>query len=544
VSVATTPAPAGAARRGPRLDRRDVAVVVGPTLLAAALSVIGLTSRSLGFDEGATAAIVSQHGAALGRALARDGGNMSGYYLVMHVLVGAFGDGPWVLRLPSVVFAALTPGLVAAIALALWRDRRVASVAAVLCAVSVPLVYWGQTARGYAPMTCLACAAMLAFVRFAAAVGEGRPWPGAVGEGRPWRGAAIAWLLAMTAAAYCGFIVVLLVPVQLIALALTPGGRRALPRFGAFVVALGVLCVPLMVLAQSRGSGQLFWVPKPNQQADTQVMQSLTASGLQSTFHRVFTTTPGWIATSVVLLAMIGFGAWRWSHGGAEDRLVQWPARLLVVWIVVPGLFTFLESLVTQPLFQPRNLLTSFPAIALALALGLCDRRLPRWTAAAGLGLALFIRVVPLAAAYGVSPEPWRAVSARVLAAARPGDCVAFYPEDARNAFRWYEERAAPAVRRRAPRSVLPAVGWSATTPYVEIYRTLPAARIAGLRAGCRRMWLVSSHEGQQKGPPQAVRHRLVWLGFRSRLQRVFGRGPRLTAGWASAIHVELMDGR
>jgi len=532
VSVAAQPQTA-TPRRSPRLDRRDAAVVAGPALLAAVLSLIGLTSRSLGFDEGATIAIVSQHGAALGHAIARDGGNMSGYYLLMHVLVGAFGDGPWVLRLPSVAFAALTPGFVAAIALALWRDRHVALVGATLCAVSLPLIYWGQTARGYAPMTCLACAAMLAFVRFAAAAREGRPgW-----------GAALAWLVAMTAAAYCGFIVVLLVPVQLIALWLAVG-RRALARFGGMLIALLVLCVPLLVLAHRRGSGQLFWVPKPNHQVDTQVMQSLTGSGLQSTFHRVFITTPGWIATSVVMLGLIGFGAWRLTHGRPEDRLAGWPAQLLAVWIVLPGLVTFLVSLVTQPLFQPRNLLPSFPAVALALALGLCDRRLPRWLAGLGLALALLIRVVPLAAAYSVSPEPWAAVSERVLAQSRPGDCIAFYPEDGRNAFRWYESRAAPSVRRRAPRSVLPAVAWSATTPFVEIYRTLPASRIAALRASCSRMWLVSSHEGQQSGPPEAIRHRRQWLAFRSALQRVFGRGPRSTDGWASAIHVELMGGR
>jgi len=532
VSLATRPG-AGVPRRGARRDRRDLAVMLGPVLLAGVLSVIGLTSRSLGFDEGATIGIVSQHGAALGHAIARDGGNMSGYYLLMHVLVGAFGDGLWVLRLPSAVFAALTPGFVAAIALALWRDRRVAAIGASLCAVSLPLVYWGQTARGYAPMTCLACAAMLAFVRFTTAVQEGRPW----------RGAALGWLVAMVAAAYCGFIVVLLVPVQLIAL-WSAAGRRGLARFAALLVALLILCIPLIVLAHRRGSGQLFWVPKPNHQVDTQVMQSLTGSGLQSTFHRVFITTPGWIATSVVLLGLIGFGAWRLTHGGGEDRLAAWPARLLAVWIVVPGLLTFLVSLVTQPLFQPRNLLPSFPAVALALALALCDRRLPRWLAGFGLVLALFIRVVPLAAAYGVSPEPWAAVSERVLAESRPGDCIAFYPEDGRNAFRWYLSRAAPGLRRRAPRAVLPAVPWSVTTPFVEIYRTLSVSQISALRAGCTRMWLVSSHEGQQSGPPEAIRHRSEWLSLRSRLQTVFGRGPRTTDGWASAIHVELMGGR
>lgn len=535
MSSATLPPRAGADPPEPpphphRSRAADLALLAGPSALAAVLSLISLTGRSLGFDEGATVAIVSQHGAALGRAIERDGGNMSGYYLLLHVLVGAFGDGPWVLRLPSVVFAALTPGLVAAIGLVLWDDRRAAGLGAVLCAVSLPLIYWGQTARGYAGGLCLACASMLAFLLFTRAVTEGRrSWP-----------TALVYVLATTCAAYCGFIVLLVVPVQVIVLLRR---RTALVRFAAPVAAVAVLCVPLAVLAVRRGSGQLFWVPKPNHQLDSQVMQSLTASGLQSTFHRSFTTTVGWIATSVVLLAVIALIALlRRRNPRTEDRLAGWGTLTVFVWLVLPGLVTFLASLVAQPIFQPRNLLLSVPALALALGLLLTDRRLPRGLALVAVALALLIRVVPVVDAYGVSPEPWQQVTARVLAAARPGDCIAFYPEDARNAFRWYAARAH--ALGRAPRVVLPAVGWSTTRPYVEIYRTLSRSQISALRPGCRRLWFVSSHEGQAAGPPVAVQHREQWLAFRARLERVFGSGPVRTFGWASAIHVELMPGR
>jgi mannosyltransferase len=169
---AATVAAGSASDRSPGTGRsrdgrgRDAAVLAVPALLGLALCLISLTGRSLGFDEGATVAIVSQHGHALWRGIAHDGGNMSGYYLLMHALVGWFGDGPWVLRLPSAVFAGVTPGLVAAIALALWDDRRAAWIAGVLAAVSLPLVYWGQTTRGYAGMLCFACAGVLCLVRF------------------------------------------------------------------------------------------------------------------------------------------------------------------------------------------------------------------------------------------------------------------------------------------------------------------------------------------------------------------------------------------
>ena len=52
---------------------------------------ISLTTRSLWLDEAATVAIASQHGSALWSAIAHDGGNMLGYYALLHVLVGWFG---------------------------------------------------------------------------------------------------------------------------------------------------------------------------------------------------------------------------------------------------------------------------------------------------------------------------------------------------------------------------------------------------------------------------------------------------------------------
>src|SRR5437763_13417841 len=106
IATETKAADARAQQPGPTRERRlrprwparhcwigDAAVVAVPALLAGALCLVDLTGRSLGFDESATASIVSQHGAALGHGIAQDGGNMSGYYVLMHALVSLFGRG-------------------------------------------------------------------------------------------------------------------------------------------------------------------------------------------------------------------------------------------------------------------------------------------------------------------------------------------------------------------------------------------------------------------------------------------------------------------
>ncbi len=510
---------------------RDRAAIAVPALLAAVLSVTAIGSRSLGFDEGATVAIVSQHGSALGSAIARDGGNMAAYYLLMHVLVGWFGTGLTVLRLPSAVSLVVTVALVGALGRRLF-DRRVAVIAGLLCAVSLPLVYWAQTARAYAPMLVFVCAGFLAFLVLAddTAPVSRRRW------------AVAGYVVAMALATYCSLMAVLVVPAQLLALALTRQ-QAALRRFAWALVAVAACCIPLAILAVRRGTGQLFWVPRPSRKVETQVLQSLTSSGLQPSFHPRFTTTVGLMATVLVLLglatAVVRARRRTRGRGSGDEPLIGWPVALVLIWIAVPVVLTFLYSLVSQPIFLPRNLLTCLPAVALSLAVVITDRRLPRAAAPAILLVVLVIRAVPLAAGYGVSPEPWQAATDNVLTRSAPGDCVAFYPLDGRNAFAYYVRSS----RRPAPRSVLPAIPWGATTPFVERYATLSAAQVSSARAGCRRLWFVSSHEGQKDGPARALANRAGYLRLDARLERAFGHGRIEQYGYASPIHVQLLSG-
>jgi len=83
----------------------DVAAVAGPVVLAVALCLYELSGRSLWLDEAATVAIAGQHGSALWHAIGHDGGNMLGYYALLHVLIGWFGDAAFVIRLPSALAA-------------------------------------------------------------------------------------------------------------------------------------------------------------------------------------------------------------------------------------------------------------------------------------------------------------------------------------------------------------------------------------------------------------------------------------------------------
>jgi hypothetical protein len=372
-------------------------------------------------------------------------------------------------------------------------------------------------------MVAFVCAGVLAFIVLTDPREDETPGR------RPW----IAYVLAMTLAMYCSFVAVLVVPAQLLVLARR---RAALRRLGSALAAVAVLSLPLAVLAVRRGSGQLFWVPRPSQMVDTQVLQSLTSAGLQPSFHHTATT---YFAMWAIVAAVVALVV------DAVRRQLPWATAMVLSWCLVPAALTFLYSLVSQPIFVPRNLLISTPAVALALAPLISDRRFPRVLAVTTLVGVLVLRAIPVGHSYGVSPEPWQTVTADVLAQARPGDCIAFYPEDGRMAFQYYVGTGAAALRR-APRSVLPIVAWGVVRPYVEDYATLTPSQITARAAGCRRMWLVSSHEGQADGPAPSRANRAQYLRLDAELERVFGSGragPISKFGYASTIHLQLLPG-
>ena len=480
---------------------RDVVLVAAPALLAVGLCLIQIDRRSLGFDEAATVAIASEHGAALRSAIAHDGGNMSGYYVLLHWLIGAFGHGELTLRLPSAIAAGLAVALTELLALRLF-DRRVALSAGLLMAVSLPLVFWGQSARSYAFLVALSAGSFLAFV---ALLDSSRP-----------RIAWVVYVLCTTLALYASLMAVLIVLAQVVAFG---WHRTRIRAVGAAIGAVAALSVPLAILIANRGSGQLFWVPRPNLTAVREVSVALSSAGLEPSI-RATSTTYALLVLTLFLLCAAAVGT------VAGER--RWPGLLVLSWLGVPIALAVGESFIGPSIFVPRNLLMVLPTVALLLAWGIA--RLPAgWLVLAAL---IALRALQLAPAYGVSPEDWRAATAYVMQNANRGDCVAFYPSDGRNAFRYY-------AGGRPPRSVLPAVPWADARAYIENYATLTKPP-----AGCGRVWLVSSHVGQANGPARSRANLARYRSLLSMLAGSYGQPHTREFGYADAVTVELFAPR
>ncbi len=521
-----------------------VAAVVG-----ALLAAVDLGTRSLWLDEGSTFAIVSQHGAALWRGIAHDGGNMLLYYLVMHVLVAWFGDATWVMRLPSVIANGLTGALVAALALRLFAgNRRLATAAGLLAVVSLPLVFWGQNVRGYAWLVTLSVGSFLALLAILQTPGE-RP---------PSRRAICAYVLTTLAALYIGYDVALLLPAQLALLALYRERARLVIACLALVA---LLSVPLLVLAAQRGSGQLFWVTPLGWPIAGRATLALFSAAFVPNFHRTSTTAPTVILmglavlTGLVLATRTVIQAARRREHRREHAA---PLLLILSWTLVPTVLTVAVYAAGEPIELSRVTILELPALALLVAWALLRAEVRPALGAAAVAVLLALRLLQVIPNYGVSPEPWNTVTAYVLhatPASRPA-CVAFYPQDGREAVDYYLKASPQGLRLDttgpssgpargadpAPslRPMLPSLPWGAIRPYVERYGTLDPTQQARIAGECPRLWLIASHEGQAHGTHQSLANLRRYHRLERELRTRYQHSSLRSFGWASPIKVRL----
>ena len=103
-------------------------------------------------------------------------------------------------------------------------------------------------------------------------------------------------------------------------------------------------------------------------------------------------------------------------------------------------------------------------------------------------------------------------------------------------AFAYYAGRGV-----RAPRSVLPAVPWSKVRPYVEDYATLSKRQLSTVASQCKRLWFVSSHQGQPSGPAGSRANYARSQTLRGALAAEFaGEQPAVRFGYAAPVRVQL----
>ncbi|MEU6666133.1 glycosyltransferase family 39 protein [Streptomyces sp. NPDC046727] len=453
------------------------------------------------------------------------------YYLLLHAVL-AVHPGEVVLRLPSVLAAAGTAGMVAALGSRLVRPR-VGLWAGLLYAVTPMAGHYAQEGRSYALVAAGATGATLLFVR---AVRGGSWWPYGVVLGLT------CWLHEFA---------VLLLLAHAVSLALARPGGRVWRGWGCTATAVVLALLPMVVVSRGQ-SAQLAWLRPPTGE---------TAGGLLR--HLLGPTDEVyWVCLGLALVGLAGIV-------GRRGEITCAGVALPVV--VVPPVALMLASQVS-PLYVDRYVLYALSGAPLLVACGADrvaglvarlrtgDRRVPALPGALGLarpgGIPRPLLPSPCATLTGVlaitlsalhqypvlhkdrdparRPDDLAAVSRLAARQLRPGDPVLFLPLSMRNVALTY-----PGAFRGVRDVALVSGAAESGTLYG---REAGVAELRRRLARLDRVWVVADRRTlagrwAPRGPVERTKAAVLWQQFTGREGAV--------RGWVTVrLYVRPVSGR
>ena len=362
------------------------------------VSVVAIGTPSFWGDEAASVMSAERSIPSLFRMLGTVDAVHGAYYLFLHFWIRLFGASETAVRFPS----AIAVGFVVAGLYVIARQlstRRVAVIAALVCAVLPRLVTIGGEGRSYAFSTAIAVWLTVLLLRLMDRRAIGR-WP--------W----LAYAAGLAIGIYAFLYLALLIAVHGAYIVLrrqAPGVRR---RWLQAIVVAGILTGPILYFGYSE-----------RQQIAFLGHRNYAKFGLITTtqwFGNPLFATTAWIA---IALAIVGIVI-AIRRGSRVDRL----APLAIVWLALPTALLLAINLVT-PSYNLRYLSMSTPAAALLIALGIVTLR-RRWLVAAAtiavLALALPANIKDRGPYSNDGGSDWRQASAYVAAHSQPGDAVLF----------------------------------------------------------------------------------------------------------------------
>jgi hypothetical protein len=366
--------------------------VIGILLVWLVIVVPGLSVAPL--TDAEALAVLGADGSALpqGAAVPVDG---IGWRAVLGMWIGAGGDGPGTLRLPSAIAGAIVLAFVAAI------GRRAAGghvglIAMLLLGASAPFVLAGS--RGGGEMAAILCTVAAALVLL---TGPERGGPLAV------LAATLLGVLAVWSSVWSAPALAALAAWVVLQHRRTSADRLAPWAGPALIVALGIgaaLVLPLAVLGT-----------RP------EVEFGLGRGDALATVLRDDGRLPTLVAGVLALgaAAITGFLGWRRRDATAGDLIILWALLPLGVAGVLTGL---------RPVPTSAIAVSALPAVALAIPIVVKSIRPALLRVAAVGGLAAMVVLGTAAWASVLPPLDQRAVAAYLAAERLPGDVVVVGP--------------------------------------------------------------------------------------------------------------------
>jgi mannosyltransferase len=402
-----------------------LALLIGPAVLAG-LGAWGLArDGAYGNDEAATrwASLLPLH--ALFHLLGHLDAVHALYYLGMHVWV-VFGSGPVALRLPSLLAAAATSGVVTALGRRLSGSTIVGVIAGLLYAISPFVMFYAQTARSYAIVSLVVAITTTVFVRALDAEREDAARSVVV---RRW----IAYAVLVALAGWLNEIALLAVGAHAVTLLVTGYPWRARWHWLTAAVLGGAAVLPLFKISYGEKSHV--------------AAGHVSVQAIHHLFGSFFGPYPSALVVTigcavVALLPTAHARAALADHPPLEvwrDRGPVGVASVALPLLLIPPTLLIVESAISTPLFISRYLLYCVTGAVLLVAHGahrisckLLASREPAWIWVPGIALVIFVLVVQLSDAQrirtpGSRERDFGAPAAYVGANARPGDGVLFF---------------------------------------------------------------------------------------------------------------------
>lgn len=364
-------------------------------LFAAVVSAAGAARPSLWFDEAATISASTRSVPELWQLVHNIDAVHGLYYLLMHGWYAVFPVTEFWSRLSSCLAVA---GAAAGVVLLgrQFSTRTVAVCAGVVFAILPRTTWAGIETRSYA-LTALVAVWCTVLLVVATRAERRVLWP--------------AYGLTLVAATTFNVFLVLLVPVHAVAVAVM--ANRSARRWWAGTSAVAVLIVAPFVLYTRTQIVQVRWIAPLGENTVIQVLRT------QYFDHSAAFA----VLAGVVLAATMATRRYReWGRG--EWLLVA----VAVGWIVLPTAVLLLYSVFAKPIYYPRYLSFTAPAMALLLAVCLVSlaRTRERVTAVlAVLALAATPNyLVAQRGPYAKGGMDFSQIADVISAHASPGDCL------------------------------------------------------------------------------------------------------------------------
>jgi mannosyltransferase len=438
-------------------------LIVG--VLGAAVSLAGAARPSFWYDEAATiSAAYSRSLPQLWQMLGDVDAVHGLYYLLMHGWFQVFPPTEFWSRVPS----GFAVGVAAAGVVVLGRQfssRTVALSSGVLCAILPRATWAGIEARPYA-LTMMAAVWLTVLLVYTTRRNNGWLW--------------LAYAIALTASVLLDVYLALMLLAHSVFILSYRRSRPVIVRFAIASVAACGAVAPFVREAMGQVH-QIVWIAPVGHRTIEDV-------AIQQYFERC---PPFMILSALVVATAVVV----WLFTSA--RLVGGDRQLLTVaitWLVVPTAVILVWSAFVVPIYTPRYL--SFTAPAVALVLGVCIGALAvkPWVAAAVLCVFavaaapnyLLVQRGPYAK-YGMD---YSQVADLIAAKAAPGDCllvndtVTFMPAPMRPLL---------AARPDAYRPLVDLSLWQRATNRNDVFDTnlIPEAT-AGPLSDCRIVWIIT----------------------------------------------------